>query len=351
MTKNLEFRRLQKGDEAELSQLFCEIFGDGKNADYWDWKYYRNPAGRHMTVVALHGPQLVGIIGNVPVKTKVGTKTLLAAQGVDTAISPAHRKRTTFFRLEASVREEMLKENVNFSYAFSIKQTYDVFTKVLGFSGVCPIFNMSKVINPGPYLRQKTGMRLIPNLLGAIGKGTISRLNRRGLSAPPGLNVADVTHFDHRFDDLWQSESKTFDIVVVRDSKYLNWRYIQSPFPYKVFCVESGKSVKGFVVLGCYQEEIARGRIVDFLAETGREDIIGLLLTRAINYFLDRRVDVISCWMLEHWPVFDALRKRGFVWRETPHALMVRSYSSVLGNAYLSAKDRWYTTMGDSDYF
>jgi hypothetical protein len=55
--------------------------------------------------------------------------------------------------------------------------------------------------------------------------------------------------------------------------------------------------------------------------------------------------------MLEHWPIFHALRKRGFSQRGTTHDLIVRSYVADPGNEYLADKSRWYMTMGDSDYF
>lgn len=351
MTKNLEFRRLQKGDAEGLSQLFYEVFGDGKDSDYWHWKYYQNPAGEHMAMVALHGSRLVGIIGSIPVKVKVRTNTLLASQGVDIVVSPDHRKRKTFFKLEADVTELTIKDGAYFSYAFSIEQTYRIFTKLLRFNGVCPIFNMSKVINPTPYLRQKLRMESLANLLGLIGKKAISKLNKKKLSIPHGLEMVEVTHFDRRFDDFWRREARNYEIAVVRDSEYLNWRYVESPIPYKIFSVETNESVMGFVVLRFSQEEVGRGRIVDIVTETGREGIIDLLLTKALDYFLDQKVDVITCWMLEHWPIFHALRKRGFVKRETPHDLMVRSYVADFPNEYLTDESKWYMTMGDSDYY
>jgi hypothetical protein len=342
---------LQKGDKERLSELFYEAFGDGKGADYWDWKYFQNPAGEHTTMVAFDGARLVGNIGGIPVKMRAGTNTLLASQGVDTVIAPDHRKRTTFFKLEAGVKELMIKNDVCFTYAFSIKETYRIFTQVLRFSGVCPIHKMSKVVNPTPYLQQKLGMGLLTKPLGIAGKQAIARLNKKKISVPAGLRIVEVKHFDRRFDDFWRREASMYEIAVVRDSGYLNWRYIESPTPYKIFCVETDESIKGYIVLGCYQEEVARGRIVDILTQTGEEQIMDLLLAEAINYFIDQKVDVIVCWVLEHWPIFEALRKRGFIQRETPHDLMVRSYVPHLSNEYLADRAKWYISMGDSDYY
>jgi hypothetical protein len=83
----------------------------------------------------------------------------------------------------------------------------------------------------------------------------------------------------------------------------------------------------------------------------GDTQIIHLLLAKAINYFVEANVDVITCWMLEQWPFFEALQKKGFVQRDTNHDLMVRTYVTDLEREYLNARSRWYMTMGDSDYF
>ena len=111
------------------------------------------------------------------------------------------------------------------------------------------------------------------------------------------------------------------------------------------------QSIRGFIVLKCSQEDVNRGRIVDILVESGRERVINLLLTTAINYFLEEEVDVVTCWMLEHWQVFQALRKRGFVKRETPHDLIARPIRDDIPPELYTSKFNWYITMGDSDYF
>ncbi len=351
MTGKLEVRRFQRGDEEALSELFYETFGDGKSLDYWNWKYWTNPAGEHMTVVALDGPRIVGNLGGVPARMKAGSATLLGNQRVDSVIAPDHRIVTTAFQLVGATAQLMTEKNVHFTYTFTNKETYSINTQVLGFHEVCPIFCMSKVMNPAPYLEKKLRMGFLTKPLGIAGKQAMTRINKKRLSIPEGLRVTEITHFDNRFDDLWHRESEAYEVAVVRDSEYLNWRYIESPMPYKIFGVETDEAVKGFVVLGCYRQDVFRGLIVDILAEKGQAGVVDLLLTQAINYFIDQTVDVIMCWMLEHCPVFSGLEKRGFVPRKTDHHLMVHSYVAESTNEYLADKSRWYVTMGDSDYF
>lgn len=351
MGKDLEFRLFQKGDEQGLSHLFREVFEVEKDSRYWDWKYYQNPAGQHSIIVALSGGRVVGTAGLLPIKLKIGSTEVLSAQGIDVVVSPEYRSRGTFIKLSKLSIEECIRNGADLSYAFSIKITYRVCTKFLGYAGIFPVFKMTKILNPTPYLQGKMGAGIITNIVGPIGRQAFKIANKRRLVVPRELKINEVTHFDERFDDFWRQECKNYEIAVVRDSQYLNWRFIRNPSPYKIFCVEQDRSIKGFIVLKCFQEEVRRGRIIDIFVQSHGDAIIDVLLTAAINYFIDQGVDVVACWMLEHTPILQALKKRGFVKRETPHDLIVRSFTDDFPNEYFQDSLKWYVTMGDSDYF
>lgn len=351
MAKNLEFRKFRSGDEEGLSWLFREVFSVHKDSSYWNWKYFQNPAGQHMIIVALDKDKIVGATGTIPVRFKVGSNEIIASQPLDLVFLPQYRDRGTFFTIEKIAREECENNHVKFNYGFTIKKTYRIATKFLGFVGVYPIFNMAKVLNPTPYLRQKIRVGLLASPLGYVAKQVLNVLNRRKLSAFHGLTISEITRFDSRFDDLWSKEAAHYEVAVIRDSQYLNWRYVECPVPYKIYSAQENGSIKGFIVLRCFQEDIKRGRIVDIFVEKGREDIAEVLITQGINYFIDECVDVITCWMLEQWPIIESLRKRGFVKRETPHDLVIRSFATDIPNEYLTDKSKWYLTMGDSDYY
>lgn len=351
MAKNLEFRRFHRGDEEGLSSLFREVFHVEKDASYWDWKYFRNPAGEHMMIVALDKDKIVGVIGSIPVLIKAGSRVVLSSQGIDFVLLEQYRDRGTFFTIEKIAREECKNKHIKFNYGLTIKKTYRIVTKFLGFAGVCPIFNMAKVLNPTPYLRQKIRVGLLASPLGYVAKQVLNVLNRKKLSAFHGLTTGEITRFDIRFDDFWSKEADHYEVAVIRDCQYLNWRYVECPVPYKIYSAQENGSIKGFIVLRCFQEDIKRGRIVDIFVEKGREDIAEVLITQGINYFIDECVDVITCWMLEQWPIIESLRKRGFVKRETSHDLVIRSFATDIPNDYLTDKSKWYLTMGDSDYY
>lgn len=353
MTTNLEFRTFQKGDEEGLSQLMREILKVDRDTKYWQWKYHQNPAGKHFMVVALDKDKIVGAYGFIPFKMKVGSKVLLVAQGLDIAIFPSYRGKRTIFKLEKKSTELSILNNVVINYGFTNKVMHRLVTRyyTVCYGRVYPIYNMAKVINPTPYLQQRLHLPCLTPILGFAGRQLIKMTNKKKLLLPNGCKISEVTHFDYRFDEFWQKESKNYEIIIVRDSQYLNWRYIQNPISYKIYCIEQDESIKGFIVLKCSQEEVKRGRIVDIFVESGEERIINLFITAAINYFLEEKIDIITTWMMEHRSIFQVLKKKGFIKRKTTQDFVVRSLTPDISNEYLKEKCRWYITMGDSDYY
>ena len=348
----LHYRRLERGDIKSLCELFYEVFGDGKGTDYWEWKYFSNKSGEHASVITADGNRAVGILGGVPVIVQMGDKAFRVCQGVDTVIAADYRRSSTFFRLEAAAAREMVRRELMFRYAFTIKETYGLYTGGRGFRGVCPIYKMSKVIDPTPYLDQKVGMGCLTNMVGTMAKGAISRWNQKKLSPPEGKKLLEISHFDDRFEEFWRGQAEQYEIAVARSSDYLNWRYVEAPQSYKIFAVQSDKAVVGFIVVGCYREDVYRGRVLDVMVEKDQQEVLDLLMARALNYFVEEQVDAVTCWMFDRWPAFNTLKERGFVPRETPHDLIVRSYfPKKVQNDYLADASRWYITMGDSDYY
>jgi hypothetical protein len=350
-SQDLEIRRLRNDDMEGISHLHWEVFNEKKDPGYWHWKFYQNPAGEHMMMVACDDNRIVAMFGSVPINVKVGEKILLSSQGVDIVVSQNYRKLGVFARLEKATKELCLRNNIYFNYSFSIKATELIFSKLARFNGVCPVINMTKLINPTPYLQERMGMRSLAQFLGFPYKQFVKTVSKKKLSIPNGLKFVEVRRFDNRFDHFWHKEEKHYEISLVRNSQYLNWRYVQNPTPYKIFCVERNDCIEGFVILKCSQEDFKRGRIVDFFVQMEKGKVADLLLTGAMNYFLEENVDVVTSWMLEHWPIYQALKKRGFVSRNTPHDLIVRSLSSEAPREYFLDQYKWYLTMGDSDYY
>jgi hypothetical protein len=346
----LEFRRLRRGDEQGLSRVVREVLSVETDPAYWDWKYFQNPAGEHMVTVAVDDGEIVGVQGYLPGRLKCDSRVLLSAQNLDMAVLAAYRTGGTFLKMHDKAMEYGPKQNAALCYGFPNETAYRL-APCLEYTGICPIFNLTKLLNPIPYIQRKMGVRFFAQAVGSVGKRVVAWRYGRKPGVHPNTATVEVERFDERFDEFWRQEAVHYPIAVVRDSKYLNWRYIDGPTSYKIFCAEKDHRIKGFVVLRCVQDrDIKRGKVVDILVEWSQETIAELLVERSLSYFAGKNVDVVTSWIFEQWPVFETFRKKGFAKRRAPHYLVVNSQSVDIPKEYFLDASKWYVTMGDSDY-
>ncbi|GAB4330910.1 MAG: hypothetical protein Kow0099_01880 [Candidatus Abyssubacteria bacterium] len=347
----LKYRPFQQGDEDALSDLFNEVFGWRPVPSYWDWKYFQNPAGPHDAFVAECQGTIVGEIAAVPIRVKIGSEEVIASQTCDIVIAPRYRKGTPFFRLHKMASDEVDRRQWEFVYGISVKTTYRISTKVLGFSGVGPIRRMVKILNPVPFLGQRFRGRILADSLGAIARNGMRMLEWKRLKPSPTIEIRHVESFDKSFDELWERRARDFEIMVVRNSQYLNWRYCANPVQkYTTLAGFRDNALAGFVTL-CSRVEngIRRGYILELLAPPDDDELTRSLLCHAILQFGREHVDIANMWLFEHMPGFEISRKLGFRPKESPHDLIIRPHGEQ-EKGYLSDITRWFLTIGDSDY-
>jgi hypothetical protein len=110
-----------------------------------------------------------------------------------------------------------------------------------------------------------------------------------GLTRPRGLNLKNVKKID-RFDDsfdllLARISSKT-GIQTFKDSTYLNWKYIDRPYPHEVvFAGRQDGQTMGYIVLALQHKENLTGKIVDLLADPDDKKTVASLIAQALAYF------------------------------------------------------------------
>jgi len=346
-----QLRMLQKGDVEKLVDIYRDVIGVDLGRHYWEWKYFKNPFCDSFMSVAFDGDRVVGETGGIPCQIKVGHKEFLGMQIVDIIILAEYRKGGTFFKLMKMGRLEAKKHDRSLSYAISIKKTYKISTRWLRFRGVFPIKRFVNVLDPSPYLKKKMGA--LGGLIGGAGRVGLSAFRPGRLSVDKGLSVEDVKVFDKRFDEFWQRAGKSYNIAVVRDSKYLTWRYTECPIhTYNVFAATSGERLEGYIICSSATESgVKKGRIVDLFVEKGNCGAAGTLINRAMDWFREDGCALVVTWGHDGWWLGELFTKANFTVKDTPHDLIVRSASDDLGMEYLAKPENWCFGMGDSDYF
>jgi len=354
MARDLEIRKVLPRDLTGLSSLYNALYSVRLDRDFWYWKYFRNPHGEHMMYVALDGEKIVGEIGSIPVRVKCGKETFYAAHTCDIAILPKYQKEGTFFRLYGEAIKENVSRNILFVYGISIPKTFQISTTLLDFHPVCPIQRWVFILDPAPYIARKWPFPILVQIAGHLGQFFIRSRLRKHYRNPAG-KVAEVFQFDERFDRFWEERKNDSEIMVVRDSDYLNWRYCSHPTGrYKTLTYVSEERLRGFLVLTTAVDEIRRGIIVDILTDPSDRTVLDFLLSAAMDFFMSQKVDSIMVWLPEKFSGVRDMKKWGFVRRDTPYHLIVRlvdRHVHGVDSAYLEQPGNWHFTIGDSDHY
>jgi len=348
------YRFLERGDEKQISILHRKVMGLERNNDFWEWKYWQNPAGKPIYSVAVQDGQIFGQVGGGVLRLKVGANILTVWTMQDFLVLQEKRKGTPFFRLEKIARQESFRRKIYVHYGFSTKKAYKIYTKMLKFRNVGCIKEPTAILNLEPLLALKINSLFVRCFLSFFIQPLINIVFFFGQTKiPAGYLLREVNHFDSRFDAFWKKVKGDYEIIVVRDSKYLNWRYLKIPhLNYKIYALEKDGEIEGFVVLRISASG-RKGIIEDILVSADKEGrrLAKILLSYALKYFKKKGVGGVVAWMLKNSSLSGIFRRRGFFLRPTPHNLLIRSYGEEFPINYLLNSSKWYVMMGDVDIY
>lgn len=104
-----EFREVVRSDLQRYCELFERCFSARVDPDYFDWKYYRNPAGPVIAYEARHEGRTAGFYGVIPERYDVQGTEERIFQSMDTMTDPDYRRRGLFSKL-ASLTYDRVQE-------------------------------------------------------------------------------------------------------------------------------------------------------------------------------------------------------------------------------------------------
>ena len=167
------------------------------------------------------------------------------------------------------------------------------------------------------------------------------------------ISVEEITKFDSSFNVLWNESASAIGALVVRDSAFLNWRFIDQPYwKYRIFKAIDRKSnkTKGCVVLRKgVSKGLNTGVISELFASPVEKKVIKRLIRFATEHFTkDPEIDLIRCNMLGK--VFEeCLKGQGFIRIKSTSHLMFTNVRDDIDHAFISKPENWFINYADSD--
>lgn len=358
-------RVYKKGDELGYLTLMNLVFPRYKcNIQRWRWEFADNPFGSIQVFADFEG-EIIGHMGLFFVPIKIGDNVFLGSQAVDLAVHPSFRGRGIFLKIGKKLMQEAAEKGIVISYGVPNEPAYRGHLKY-GWFFVSQIPVLIKPISRKSLLAfilasllgfiRKPTFKSLSHLLNSIRNALVISLETSGKTAKSGNNykVKVLTSFDEKTDLLWKKASKKYSLCVVRNAKYLNWRYIKKPqSKYFVLTITKDQEIEGYVILSVSTRRFLNlkiGYIVDLLAISKKS--IHRLLQLAFEFFVKEKADSIVCWAMERHLLYDCLIERGFLndyFNSAKLICRINTNDRNFEKYYRKFEKEWYFTIGDSD--
>lgn len=358
MQRKWSIRAYREGDEKGILELW-EAMNPEEKYDreqwlrWWRWMYKDNPAGVGKIYLAEDGGKIVGHSAVLFAAMKVGAEVVTSFQSIDTMTHPNYRRQGIYTALAKRVYAEAARENVHIGYRFPSRLAHPIAIKKLDWFDVCTRQPLVRPVNWQNALRLKVNDKFLLKL-GAISGKILQETVYRTRKAPTArdLTITQVSSFDDRVDELWNRVSNQYKVMIVRNKKYLNWRYVEVPnVNYTIFVAERHSEICGYIVARCVKRQgITHGYIFDVIASSGPA-VINALLLKVIEYFKEERTDLILCYMIADKMYRDAFRRNGFISIPFIKLGWLCAYSSSPSplKELLKNRKNWFGQLGDSD--
>ena len=227
--------------------------------------------------------------------------------------------------------------------------------KRVGYRESCEMHRYARPIRVSPYLARRAPF--LPGAVGALADAVARALSRLRYRGARGYRLEVVKSFDSRFDELWEREKCRHEVIGIRDSRYLNWRYSECPLQsYEAIALISPDSrLAGFVV---YYMDGGRMCWVDFLGGGEPAEAAGLI-GGAIRHALRLGAVSISAHGSAPAGIVSHLERLGFGRRTSSPSEDPRAGDAVTARTLLvyaapewseRALNPWYITAGDEPY-
>lgn len=338
---------------AEDLQLFQECFNANhspRTPALLNWQYVEPPPQKLFAqfAVAQSAASLAAIYAVFPAWMKVGDRTVLGTQSLDTLTHADFRGRGLFTKLAGGLYERLETAGASLVYGFPNKNSAHGFFKRLGWQPLGPLPFLIRPLRTGYVLRKLR----VPDGVARFMDFPIATPRPRPLARGQALRTPEA--IDEAFTELWTSFAAGIGVSVERSAAYLKWRLRRPRESYQIVAFYEDDRPLGWVVFGTRSADgIVVGKLMDLVYDLARPEVGAILVGEALRRLGGAGAGAVWAWSLEHSPNYGALRSAGFI------PLARRFHPIELHFGALAFEDRvakiaydrknWYISFFDSD--
>jgi hypothetical protein len=345
-------RMYRPEDKEQCFALMQAVSGHEPDRPMWDWYIERNPYGANMGWVADDHGKIVGRYGMIPLELQVQGRRMRIAQAVEIMTHPDYRKQGMFPAMATQVFADLPGMGINFAIGFPNDQARPGHER-FGWKEPGWIQASVRPIHTAVVAARYYKNPILASIIGVAGDIGLKLLY--DLRKPAGYGTIKSTlveHFNNRFDELWQRVGTRYPIALVRDSRYLNWRYVESPDTYIRRSFElAGQLVGASIVRVLPRGGATEGHICDLILDAEPAWLFDVAARYAIDDCRAAGADLVGLRTQTPDGYLDRFTRHGA--RRYQGKMILIAYDKLLppGGFGIDHTNlaNWLVSMGDSD--
>ena len=337
-------REMTDADLERVKALIAKMSPGDVEARY-RWLYESNPHGRALTWVAIDREtgDTAGCTSVFPRRVLVERWRRVGSIGGDCFVEPRFRRKGLATALHRASFSMMRDKGVDFMYGPPVVNNLAALIKA-GSYGVTGYRRWVRPLTGGGAYRaafSREPSRLEARLadLPVMLFDQLTRADAREFQLEP------VREFGAEFDDLFERVAVKHKIACVRDSRYLAWRYLDSPNQRQVpFAIKRSGELIGLLVLEINGE---KSGVVDLFMKP-EPNLIDASLQLAIGYATEAGCSSLELSLTDGSVLSERLRASGFI-RRDERGFQVAVASSDPQFEALTHEKSWHFMEADQD--
>jgi GNAT superfamily N-acetyltransferase len=325
---------------ASLVALLARVGTTQLSDEEFTWWFDRNPGGEGIVSLAVDQGEVVGVAAMSFFETRLdGISTRLAIP-VNVATDARYRGQGVFSTMEELNEEAAAASGSPLTVTFPNAKSYPIFVKRLGWVDLPRLRLWARPLRAGGVVRY---------VLGREGEHGGMRAPSVGERMYHGLLVRPLQRFGSEMDALGAAAAAGYGSHFSRDSRYFDWRYLDSPRDYRCFGAYRDDDLVGVAVVGhTYKHGVSAGFLADLVAAPDETAAVRALVARGVEE-VKGGADALVLLPPPAPAQRRALVRAGFA----PTNKKLRFIGKALheGARLDETSSAWHFTLGDFDFF
>ncbi|NLJ58916.1 MAG: GNAT family N-acetyltransferase [Tissierellia bacterium] len=342
-------------DFKAFEDLSVISFGENTNVnkEMYDWLFNKNPYNKSGNMIYLlkEGNKVIACDGLLPNELYVKGKVLLTAHSIKSMTHPDYKKQGIFRRMTENSCERGKEDGVDLVIGLANDQSYAAYQRF----GWPTLFEKEVYVKP-ILINNILRRRIKIGFLAELGNSIYSLFMKNKLKSQMDKEIRFeiLNKVPLEVQDCWDKYKSKYNVLLVRDYKYLNYRYNERPdVNYVTVLARLNGELIGFAIL---HNSVANGSkmtsAVEFFTDPHEERYIKALANGIANYCYENKLEYVVIGTGLYGKYRDVLLKNGFmVTRKPPKNNMMIAHilSTRVTLEELTGHEKWHITQGDGE--